>query len=271
MNCFDEIRKTPVVFRGAGDLATASAIKLHNAGFPVIMLEVEKPTVIRTTVSFASCMFTGSCAVEGVRAQKCSPDNTLQTAMTGVVAVTADPGGNLIEVIKPQIVIDAILAKKNLGTNRNTAPFTIALGPGFSAPEDVNVVIETMRGHSLGTLIRNGKAIANTGIPGIIGGYGIERVLHSPKAGIFKPVRSIGDIVVAGDILAYVDDEPVKTIIGGKIRGMLTGGLSVPGHFKVADVDPRGEAADHTTCSDKARSIAGGVLEAVMHYLVFGE
>lgn len=267
----EEIRRTLVIIRGAGDLATGCAIRLHEAGFAVVMLDLEKPTVIRTTVSFATALYEGSHTVEGVQAVRCSFEDALGTALSGVVAVVADPDGKLISLLRPDVVLDAVLAKRNLGTNRQMAPLTLALGPGFSAPEDVNAVIETKRGHTLGRIIRNGRAIENTGIPGIIGGFGKERVMHSPCEGVFNAVCRIGDIVGENTVIAYVDDTPVITTIAGKVRGMLTSGLHVPQGFKVADVDPRGESTDHTTVSDKARAIAGGVLEAVMHFLVYGE
>ena len=255
-----------IIIRGAGDLATGTAIKLHNAGFPLIMLDIEKPTVIRRTVSFAQALFDGETEVEGVRAVRCTASDALEKARRGLVAVVADPKGLLIEKLHPDVVVDAIIAKKNLGTNRAMAPFTVALGPGFSAGVDVDVVIETKRGHTLGKIIREGSAIPNTGIPGVIGGYGKERVMHSSCEGVFKSCRTIGDIVQAGDTIGYVGETPVKTEISGKLRGILSDGLYVPVHFKLADVDPRGEQTDHTTCSDKARTIAGGVLEAVMNH-----
>jgi len=255
------------MIRGAGDLATGCAIRLHNAGFPVVMLEIERPTVIRRTVSFASSIFLGEMEVEGVRAVRCTTENALSTAQKGIIAVVADPECYLVSILKPTVLIDAIIAKKNLGTHRGQAPFTIALGPGFTAGEDVDVVIETKRGHNLGRIIQSGQASANTGIPGIVGGYGRERVIHSPCAGVFTGCRQIGDIVREGDVVGHVDKVPVKTLISGKLRGLLADGLEVPQHFKLADVDPRGEQTDHTTCSDKARAIAGGVLEAVMHFL----
>lgn len=266
-----DIRKTLVIIRGAGDLATGTAVRLHNSGFPVIMLDIGKPTVIRRTVAFAQALLTGQTEVEGIRARKCTGEDALRTALSGTVAVVEDPEGKLISELRPEVVVDAIIAKRNLGTCRDMAPLTIALGPGFKASDDVDAVIETKRGHTLGRIIYNGSAIPNTGIPGIIEGYGMERVMHSPCGGTFHAVCEIGDIVAAGQTVAYVDGPngqiPVKTLISGKIRGMLFSGLEVTEGFKVADVDPRGEKTDHTTCSDKAMAIAGGVLEAVLHHL----
>ena len=278
-----DVGNTLIIIRGAGDLATGVAIRLHNSGFPIVMLETSQPTVIRRTVSFAEAVYEGSAVVEGVRAVLCDAGSAARTAESGSIAVVIDPEGGLIGELRPEIVVDAILAKKNLGTNQRMAPFVIALGPGFTARRRntdsesgadlsgkmsfVDAVVETKRGHRLGLIITEGSAEPNTGIPGIIGGYGSQRVLHSPCAGVFRAVHTIGDIVSKGDALAFVDNSPVITEIGGKVRGMLRSGLFVPEGFKVADVDPRGADTDHTTVSDKARAVAGGVLEAVMHYL----
>lgn len=269
-----------VVVRGAGDLATAVGIRLHNAGFDVIHLEAEKPTVIRRTVSFASALFDGSAEVEGVVARKCNAKDVLHVLDDGEIPVVVDPSCSILDTLSPVALVDAIIAKKNLGTSRSMAPFTVALGPGFEAGKDVDAVIETQRGHRLGVIIKHGCAAANTGVPGIIGGFGKERVMHSPAAGVFRPVASIGDIVEAGQTIAFVESIeegangdgaleriPVVTPISGKVRGMLHEGLEVPVGFKVADVDPRGESTDHLTCSDKARAISGSVLEAIMGYL----
>ena len=185
------------------------------------------------------------------------------------VPVLVDPAGESIRQVKPDIVIDAILAKKNLGTTRDMAPLTIALGPGFTAGQDVDVVVETKRGHRLGRIIGEGTAIPNTGIPGVIGGYGKERVIHAQAAGVFQDVRKIGDIVEAGETIAHIESEdgtvtPVTTQITGILRGLLRSGYPVVPGFKVADVDPRKEELSNCfLISDKARCIAGSVLELV--------
>ena len=165
-----DIGRTLIVVRGAGDLATGTAVRLHNAGFPIVMLEIAQPTVIRRTVSFAEAMLSGQVVVEGITAMRCTPENALEVALSGTVAVVDDPDGKCIPVLRPEVVVDAILAKRNLGTTRDMAPLTIALGPGFEAGKDVDAVIETKRGHTLGRIIYRGSAIPNTGIPGIIEG-----------------------------------------------------------------------------------------------------
>lgn len=263
-----EWRRRLVVVRGAGDLATGCIIRLHNAGYDCISLEIDKPTVIRRTVSFADVVYEGNRSVEGVECRLASnTDEALDMLKAGIVPLLIDPKGETIEKLKPGIVVDAIIAKKNLGTSINMAPLVVALGPGFTAGKDADVVVETMRGHRLGRLIYEGEALPNTGTPGLIGGKGKERVIHSSREGVFRGNRVIGDIVEEGDIVAYVDDEPQKTTISGRLRGLLHDGLYVPGHFKIADVDPRGEETDHTTVSDKARSLGGAVLEAIDKFL----
>ena len=263
----DGIFNNLIIIRGAGDLATAIAIRLHNSGFRVVCLEVEKPTVIRRTVSFAQAVFEGQACVEGTRARLVSIDDIEKSFSEDCVPVLIDPAGDAIRILHPAVLIDAIIAKRNLGTSRDMAPFTIALGPGFVAGEDVDCVVETARGHNLARLIYSGSAAPNTGIPGNIEGFTSERVIHSPCSGTFRSVKKIGDIVAKGDVIAEVDGMPVRATIDGMIRGLLHDGLDVPEHFKIADIDPRGSRADYLTCSDKARALGGAVLEAVMNYL----
>ena len=263
----DGIFNNLIIIRGAGDLATAIAIRLHNSGFRVVCLEVAKPTVIRRTVSFAQAVFEGQACVEGVHARLVSIDDIEKTFSEDVVPVLIDPAGDAIRILHPAVLIDAIIAKRNLGTSRDMAPFTVALGPGFVAGVDVDCVVETARGHNLARLIYSGSAAPNTGIPGNIEGFTSERVIHSPCSGTFRSVKKIGDIVAKGDVIADVNGMPVFATIDGMIRGLLHDGLDVPEHFKIADIDPRGSRADYLTCSDKARALGGAVLEAVMNYL----
>lgn len=263
-----DFAKTLVVVRGGGDLATGVIMRLVNAGLPVVVLETEQPTVIRTTVSFAQAMFSGTATVEGLHAKRCADvGEAMEVLQSGIVPLLADPQGLSLEKLKPLCLIDAILAKKNLGTHIGDAPLVIALGPGFTAGKDCHVVIETKRGHSLGRVIRQGEAIANTGIPGIIGGFGRERVIHSPVEGVFFSDCKIGDLVSKGEVLAYVGEEAIYATLDGMVRGLLNNGLAVPAGFKIADIDPRGLDADYTTVSDKAKAIGGSVLEVVDGFL----
>lgn len=260
-----------VVVRGAGDLATGTILRLHRAGFPVIALDIENPTVIRRTVSLAPALIDGETTVEDVRAKRAeTPEEAFTLIREGVIPVMPDPQSKILEDYEPIAVIDAILAKKNLGTCRDMAPVTIALGPGFTAGEDVDAVIETQRGHRLGRVIYEGAAIPNTGVPGMIGGYAKERVIHSPAAGVIHPLRKIADTVEKGETIAEITTPEgeivaVKPEIPGVLRGMIADGMEVPKGFKIADVDPRDVRDNCFTCSDKANAIAGGVLEALMH------
>lgn len=254
-----------VVIRGAGDIATGVALRLWNAGFKVIMLEVEKPTVIRRTVAFAQAVFDGEMVVEGIRAKRVSTvQDALRVADNGAIPVLVDPLCESLHELKPGCVVDAILAKENLGTHRGLAPAVIALGPGFSAGQDCHAVIETNRGHWLGQVIYQGRAQENTGVPGNIMGHTSRRVIRAPGAGVMRSRVQLGDIVSEGEVIATVGDTEILAPLSGMVRGLLNDGLVVDIGFKISDIDPRGEKADYTSVSDKARAIGGGVLEALM-------
>ena len=259
-----------VLIRGAGDIATGIAMRLWRAGVQVVMTDLPQPTAIRRTVCFSQAIVLGETQVEDATARRA--EDILQArriCAAGEISVLADPELRCREELQPDALVDAILAKKNLGTTRDMAPLTIALGPGFTAGQDVDVVVETKRGHRLGRIIREGTAIPNTGIPGVIGGYGKERVIHAQTEGIFQDVRKIGDLVEAWEIIAQIRTSegksiPVTTQIGGILRGLLRSGYPVTPGFKVADVDPRREELSNCfLISDKSRCIAGSVLELV--------
>lgn len=267
------MKKGLVIVRGGGDLATGTIHRLWSAGFPVLTLETYNPAAIRRQVSVCEAVYDGEMVVEGMRAvhiRDCT--EAAKIIERRDVPVLTDPEGKSIEELKPQVVVDAILAKANLGTRKDMAPLTIAMGPGFEAGVDVDYVVETKRGHNLGRIIREGSAYPNTGIPGNIGGYAAERVIHSKRAGVFRNVRRIGDIVEAGEEMARIECEDgkvhsVPATISGIIRGLLRDGYVVPKGFKVADIDPRkGELKNCFTISDKARCIAGSVLELCVAY-----
>ena len=294
-----------IICRGAGDLATGIIHRLHRAGHRVIALETDYPAAIRRQVSFCEAVYDGSAAVEGVTArlvpaladaetdtETCSGINDTPAAHivsekwdssaieavleAGEVPLLIDPKGESIVLLKPDVVVDAIIAKKNLGTTIDMAPLVIGVGPGFTAGQDVHLVIESMRGHNLARIITDGMAQPNTGVPGNIAGFTSERVIHAPAAGYIHDVRKIGDIVQKGDEIAriYPDKEsydnalseyvPVNATITGIIRGLIREGYYFREGFKIADIDPReSELTNCFTISDKARSIAGSVLEAV--------
>ena len=294
-----------IICRGAGDLATGIIHRLHRAGHRVIALETDYPAAIRRQVSFCEAVYDGSAAVEGVTARLVPALTDAETDTetysgindtpaahivsekwdssaieavleAGEVPLLIDPKGESIALLKPDVVVDAIIAKKNLGTTINMAPLVIGVGPGFTAGKDVHLVIESMRGHNLARIITDGMAQPNTGVPGNIAGFTSERVIHAPAAGYIHDVRKIGDIVQKGEEIAriYPDKEsydnalseyvPVNATITGIIRGLIREGYYFREGFKIADIDPReSELTNCFTISDKARSIAGSVLEAV--------
>ena len=294
-----------IICRGAGDLATGIIHRLHRAGHRVIALETDYPAAIRRQVSFCEAVYDGSAAVEGVTARlvpalaDAETDTETYSGINdtpaahiasekwdsaaieavleaGEVPLLIDQKGESIALLKPDVVVDAIIAKKNLGTTIDMAPLVIGVGPGFTAGQDVHLVIESMRGHNLARIITDGMAQPNTGVPGNIAGFTSERVIHAPAAGYIHDVRKIGDIVQKGDEIAriYPDKEsydnalseyvPVNATITGIIRGLIREGYYFRKGFKIADIDPReSEITNCFTISDKARSIAGSVLEAV--------
>ena len=259
-----------IIVRGGGDLATGTIHRLWSAGLRVLVLETTHPAAIRRQVALCEAVYEGEATVEGLRAVRIEALEQAQSVWAqGAVPVLVDPEGACIARAKPEVVVDAILAKRNLGTHRDMAPLTIALGPGFVAGQDVDVVVETKRGHKLGRIIRAGSAAPNSGVPGVIGGYGAERVIHSPAAGVFRNRRAIADFVEAGETIALLETPegetvPVTTQISGILRGLRRDGYPVPKGFKVADVDPRREELENCfLISDKARCIAGSVLELV--------
>ncbi|HHX50891.1 MAG TPA: EF2563 family selenium-dependent molybdenum hydroxylase system protein [Clostridia bacterium] len=257
-----------IMIKGAGDLASGVALRCYRSGFPVVMTEIARPTVVRRTVAFAEAVYEKEVSIEGVRARLAH--NSLEARellAKRVIPVLIDPEAEETRrELGPQVIVDAILAKKNLGTFRGQAPLVIGLGPGFIAGKDVDVVIETKRGHYLGRVIHQGQAIANTGIPGEIQGYGKERVLRAPVKGSFQALRRIGDPVEAGEAVACVGKEPVRTVIGGVLRGLLRDGLEVERGMKIGDVDPRARVEYCFSISEKALAIGGGVLEAILHH-----
>lgn len=254
-----------VVVKGGGDLATGVAHRLHRAGMWVIITELPQPTVIRRPVAFASAVFEGEISVEGVTARRVeSVTQALACLDEGVVPVLVDPQAGVVRELRPDVVVDATIAKRNLGTHISDAPIVVALGPGFTAGVDCHAVVETARGHYLGRVITQGQATPNTGVPGAVLGYTEERVIRAPCGGVFRGERQIGDRVEAGQTVARVDGEPVVARISGVLRGLLADGLPVHAGMKVGDVDPRGVVDHCFTISDKARAVGGGVLEAIL-------
>lgn len=255
-----------IVVRGGGDIATGTICRLHRCGFRLVVLEVEHPRAIRRTVSLAEAVYEGRQTVEGVTAERIeSAGQCLGIWQRQHVPLLIDPRAESLKELQPYGVVDAILAKRNLGTHKGMAGITIALGPGFIAGKDVDAVIETARGHDLGRVLLTGSALANTGIPGAVLGYTRERVLYAPQSGIITVLRDIGSRVEKGEILATVNAAPLTAPFAGIVRGIIRDQSLVHKGLKIADIDPRtAEAKNCLTISDKARCISGGVLEALL-------
>lgn len=253
-----------IVIRGAGDLATGSIHKLHRSGFNVLALESKRPSAIRRTVALSDAVYDGSAQVEDIKGVLINNPNQMEKVfLEDKVAIMIDPEAEVLKKIQSKILVDAIIAKKNLGTNLNLAQGVIAVGPGFEAGKDCHIVIETNRGHNLGRLIFTGQAQANTGLPGNIAGQSGLRVIYSPAEGKISLIRDIGDIVKKGEIIAMVDDISVTSKLDGVLRGIIRDGYYVTDGMKIADVDPR-QDTDCYTISDKSRALGGAVLEAVL-------
>lgn len=259
-----------VYIRGAGDLASGIACRLYESGFQILMTDLEVPTTVRRSVAFSPAIYEGRAEVEGKLGVYCNSIQEVEKALLRKeIPIVVDKEGSFLQAFKPNVVVDAIIAKKNIATKIDDAKIVIAVGPGFTAGEDCHCVIESMRGHHLGKCIYKGHAVPNTGIPGNIGGFTIERIVRATDNGEFKGIVKIGDRVMSGQIVAYVGETPVFAQIDGIIRGLLQNGVIVHRNMKAGDIDPRVEKENCYTVSDKARAIAGGVLEAILHLTYF--
>jgi xanthine dehydrogenase accessory factor len=260
------LRDLTIVIKGAGEMASAVAWRLYMANLKrILMLETASPLAVRRQVSFCEALYDGSQTVERVKGERvCTIEDIHAAWQQGRIAVAVDPQWHLLEQVRPNVVVDGILAKKNLGTRMQEAELVIGLGPGFSAGDDVHMVIETNRGHDLGRIITAGSPEANTGVPGAIAGFAEERVLRAPVAGNFTATRSIGELVRADETIGTVGSQKVTSRIDGVLRGLIRSETTVPRGLKIGDVDPRGQRRNCVTISEKARAIGGSVLEAVM-------
>ena len=270
-----------VAVKGAGDLATGVMHRLFLAGFPVLATELPEPTVVRRTVAFAEAVLLDEMTVEGIIARRAGSLEEVRALLASrQIPIVVDPDGILLKQLHPMVLVEATLSKRNSGITISDAPIVIALGPGYEAGKDVHAIVETKRGHNLGRVYYQGRAEANTGVPGAIGGYTSERLLKAPAAGKFYGVRQIGDMVQSGETVAQIHAPtcsgipcdcqqavPVKTSISGILRGLLRDGLTVKTSMKVGDIDPRAAPEHCFTISDKSRAIGGGVLEAILHLM----
>ena len=258
--------KNVVIIRGGGDLASGTIHRLYRCGYRILVLECEKPTAIRRMVSFCEAVYDGQSSVEGVLCRKINSIEECEAVWAaGEIPLMVDTEGDTLKKYRTAALVDAILAKRNLGTTRDMSDLTIALGPGFVAGDDVDYVVETMRGHNLARVITKGAALPNTGVPGMIAGFGKERVIHAPASGEIHCISKIADIVEKDQILAWIGDTPVRASLTGVLRGIIRDGFIVPKGMKIADIDPRKEQKKNCfTISDKARCIAGSVVEILL-------
>lgn len=271
MSLFDD---ELVIVRGAGDLATGIVYSLYKAHFKIIVLDTQYPSSIRRKVALSEAVYDGESKVEDIEAVLVKSYeealNIIANQNYKKIPILIDPNCDILKNIKPTFLIDAIIAKKNLGTNKSMAKYTIALGPGFTAGKDCDIVIETMRGHNLGRMYLEGEAIPNTGIPGNIGGKEAERVIHASSDGIIENIKNIGDFVKEKEVIAYINNNNEKIEVlatfDGLLRGIIRDGFKVHKGLKIADIDPRKSEYDNCfTISDKARNLGGSVLAAMLY------
>lgn len=254
--------------KGGGDLGTGAAWRLHKAGFPVVITELEQPLVVRRTVAFASAVYDGEIAVEGVTAWRAETAAEARHLLRDeMIPVLVDPECKVRSELELTVLIDAVMAKRNTGTQRTDAPLVVGLGPGFTPQVDCHCVIETQRGHNLGRVLWGASAEPNTGVPGEIGGKASERVLRAPAPGAVQSYKRIGDAVRQGEPIAAVNGSTVNAPFDGVLRGMVHDGLTVRAGTKIGDIDPRVRREHCFTISDKALAIGGGVLEAALEWM----
>jgi len=257
-----------VAVKGGGDIGSGIAWRLHQCGFRVFITEIQKPMAVRRKVSFCEAVYDGRSQVQGV---ECLLINTTAavspTWEQGKIPLLVDPSFDSKRTVQPDVVVDATLAKRNLGTGLNDGPVVIGVGPGFEVGVDVHYVVETNRGHDLGRLLLKGAASPNTGIPGPVMGITKARVLRAPKEGKWESVLDIGDMVRKGEVVGSISGAAVKSEIDGVIRGLIRPGIQVPEGLKIGDIDPRGKKEYCFTISEKALAISGGVLEGIFRGL----
>ncbi len=258
------------VIRGGGDLATGVAWRLTCAGAVVVVVELAAPLTVRRTVALSTAVTDGEVAVEGLIGRlAATPDEALAVTNSDrgrTVGVAVNESLPALATGEIDVVIDARLAKRNLDTTIDDAPLVVALGPGFEAGADCDAIVETMRGHHLGRVLWSGSAAPNTGVPGVIGGRGSDRVLRAPVAGAVTWACSIGDLVRAAQCLGTIDGARVVAPFDGVVRGAIASGVTVEAGVKIGDVDPRVDPSACWEISDKALAIGGGVVEAVLSW-----
>ncbi len=254
-----------VIVRGGGDLASGTIFRLHRSGFPVIVTELEAPLLVRRMVSYGSAVYDGEITIEGITAKRAENIGEVRRLLDeGIVPVVVDADGSVFREMKPPVIVDARMAKVNLGTTIKDAPLVVGMGPGFTAGQDCHAVIETNRGHNLGRAIMNGPSEADTGEPGVVEGKTHSRVLRALKAGHVRPQATIGDTIEAGQVIATIDDQTITAAFKGVLRGLIHERVWCDVGMKIGDLDPRAKREACFTISDKSLAVGGGVLEAVL-------
>jgi len=257
-----------VGIRSGGDLGSGVAWRLHRCGFRVFITETFEPLAVRRKVAFSEAVYDGSARVEGVEAVRVEdPGAAVSIWERGAIPLFVDPEFSLGPRLAPRVMVDAILAKKNLGTTKDHAPLVIALGPGFEAGKDAHFVVETNRGHHLGRVLASGSAEPDTGVPGTVLGVAAERVIRAPATGTWRTSMEIGDGIRRREVVGEVAGVPVPAAIDGVIRGLIRSGIQVSQGLKIGDIDPRGIREHCFSISEKALAVAGGVLEAILSTL----
>lgn len=260
-----------VLVRGGGDLASAVIHKLWRSGFKVLVYDLPLPSCVRRTVSFCNAIIEGQWEVEGVRGTFIKELSEIEDCFARKeIPVSTLPEAELTGYFQPDVFIDATVSKKAPNYDKNFAPLVIALGPNIMAGRDAHVVVETKRGHYLGSLIYEGSASLNTGVPGDVGGFSSDRVIRAPHAGRVQHIREIGDTVEQNEPICQVGDQVVRAAVPGVIRGLIVQGYEAHQGLKIGDIDPRNDLRQCYSISDKGRNIAGGVLEAILHHIAAG-
>lgn len=255
-----------VVIKGAGDVGSAVAHVLLQAGLRPVIVDSPRPSVARRRMSFADALFEGTTVLEGVRGVRVRDPAALPEVLADGAVVPVVPAAYdaVRAVLRPRVVVDARMRKQAIPEPQiDDAPLTIGLGPGFRAGETVHAAIETNWGEHLGRVLWTGEPDAYTGQPRPILGYAREWYLYAPHAGTFRTRLDIGATVEAGDTVAWVDGSPLRAAIGGIIRGMTRDGVQVAPGAKVVDIDPRRDGQLLAGIGERPRRIAEGVLTAI--------
>ncbi len=255
----------PVIIRGGGDLASGVVIRLHHAGIGLVVAEIEKPLAVRRTVSFAEAIYSDFVKIEDISARKVSSfQEAEKVSLQGLIPFIIEPALEHLIAQSPMIIIDAIMTKREPEIKLNSAQLVIGLGPGFVAGKHCHAVIETLRGHNMGRVFWEGSAAADTGLPGSIVSYKVDRVLRAPANGFLEPHAEIGQRLKKGDLIATVSSAEIRALFDGVLRGLIHPSVELTRGMKIGDLDPRDDPSFCYRVSDKALAVGGGVLEALL-------